>query len=234
MTFTGRIKTALYRVAVPVAVRRLHAAARAAASVEALVDLTFRFRCLGLSLKPAQVRSEILALAQLVAQRRPATVLEIGTARGGTLFLFSQLAAKSARLVSVDLPEGPFGGGYPERRNPFYEGFKGPAQSLTLVRADSHSPDTLARVRGLLGGQPVDFLFIDGDHSLAGVRQDFEMYSPLLRPGGLLAFHDIVPGRPELVGGVPDFWQEIKGRYQTQELVADWRQGGYGIGVVTL
>jgi len=45
-----------------------------------------------------------------------------------------------------------------------------------------------------------DFLFIDGDHTYEGVEGDFEMYSPLVRRGGIIAFHDIVPGPPENVG----------------------------------
>jgi predicted O-methyltransferase YrrM len=39
----------------------------------------------------------------------------------------------------------------------------------------------------------VDFLFIDADHSYEGVKKDFEMYSPLVRKGGIIAFHDIIP-----------------------------------------
>jgi predicted O-methyltransferase YrrM len=36
----------------------------------------------------------------------------------------------------------------------------------------------------------LDFLFIDGDHSYESVRQDFLLYSKLIRNGGLLIFHD--------------------------------------------
>ena len=34
----------------------------------------------------------------------------------------------------------------------------------------------------------LDLLFIDGDHSYEGVRQDYKMYSKLVRDGGLIAF----------------------------------------------
>ena len=63
------------------------------------------------------------------------------------------------------------------------------------------------------------------------------MYSPLVRRGGLIAFHDIVPGPLECVGGVPRFWSEIKQKYSRDkiiEIVRDWRQGGYGIGVLVV
>ena len=56
----------------------------------------------------------------------------------------------------------------------------------------------------------IDFLFIDGDHTYEGVKSDFEMYSPLVRSGGLIALHDIVPGPEGCVGGVPKYWSELK------------------------
>ncbi len=61
------------------------------------------------------------------------------------------------------------------------------------MRGDSHSPQTKVRVAEWLAGNKLDFLFIDGDHSLPGVAQDFEMYGPFVRSGGIIAFHDIVP-----------------------------------------
>jgi predicted O-methyltransferase YrrM len=36
----------------------------------------------------------------------------------------------------------------------------------------------------------IDFLFIDGDHSYEGVKQDWDLYSKLLLPGSIVAFHD--------------------------------------------
>ena len=36
----------------------------------------------------------------------------------------------------------------------------------------------------------IDLLFIDGDHSLEGVRRDFELFQPWLSPQALVVFHD--------------------------------------------
>lgn len=36
----------------------------------------------------------------------------------------------------------------------------------------------------------VDILFIDGDHSYEGVKKDFELYSKILNPNGLIIIHD--------------------------------------------
>jgi len=31
---------------------------------------------------------------------------------------------------------------------------------------------------------------------------------------------------------VPEFWKEIKTNYKYLEIVKDWNQGGYGIGII--
>lgn len=43
--------------------------------------------------------------------------------------------------------------------------------------------------------QPLDFLFIDGDHRPAEVRRDYALWTPFIRTGGLLAMHDCRMGR---------------------------------------
>jgi hypothetical protein len=58
-----------------------------------------------------QVRSEILALAKLLQTSAPKRSLEIGTNYGGTLFLLCALSPADAKIISVDLPHGLFGGG---------------------------------------------------------------------------------------------------------------------------
>jgi len=79
----------------------------------------------------------------------------------------------------------------------------------------------------------LDFLFIDGDHSYEGVKKDFEMYSPLVKKEGIIAFHDIAPnGISELTGGVPRFWKEIEKKNCHQEIINNQNQEGFGIGVL--
>src|SRR4051794_27133091 len=63
-------------------------------------------------LETIQVRSELLRFAEIVANLKPKTLLEIGTNKGGTLCILSRLAAPDAVIISLDLPGGDFGGGY--------------------------------------------------------------------------------------------------------------------------
>jgi predicted O-methyltransferase YrrM len=184
-------------------------------------------------IKPQQFQSEILGLITVVKGIKPRTVIEIGTSRGGTLFLLCHAAAEDATVISIDFPDRRFGGCYPLWKIPLYKAFKLPKQKLHLVRADSHKPETLARVKDLLDGEKAGFIFIDGDHSYEGVRQDFEMYSQLLREKGLIAFHDIVVHPVETGCGVSKLWDELKQHgNKYEEIVADVNQDWGGIGVL--
>jgi hypothetical protein len=49
--------------------------------------------------------------------------------------------------------------------------------------------DYSARVAARWGGS-VDLVFIDGDHSEAGARADWEGWRPFVEPGGAVVFHD--------------------------------------------
>lgn len=182
-------------------------------------------------IEPLQVRTELHAFASLIAERRPKTVLEIGTCRGGTLFVLSRLSHAEATIVSIDLPNGEFGGGYKWFRLPFFKAFAGRSQKISLLRADSHDPANVERVRRILDGRNLDLLFIDGDHTYAGVKADFEMYSPLVKHG-IIALHDIARHPASSGAEVSVFWEEIKSNFASSEIIDDPSQGWAGIGIL--
>jgi cephalosporin hydroxylase len=221
------------------AIRALREQRASVRSKEELVDLVRGFNHHGIAITSWQKTDEIVSLLEVVERLRPATVMEIGTASGGTLFMLTQVVPDDAVIVSVDLPGDEQSGSPQDRpawRTKLYEGFARAHQRVHAIRADSHSPEAFETVRGLLGGRQIDFLFIDGDHTYDGVRGDFERYSPLVREGGLVAFHDIVPGgagKHGDPGDVPAFWREIRERHDgAQEFVEDWEWGSCGIGVI--
>lgn len=179
-----------------------------------------------------QVKEEILALAKLVEKENPKYLLEIGTANGGSLFLFAKLAHPEATIISIDLPGGRYGGGYPKFKENFYSSFATAKQKIVLHRADSHNQQTYQQVKAMLKEHPLDFLFIDGDHTYQGVKTDFELYSPLVRKDGLIAFHDIAEHPKEWQVGVGEYWKEIKSAYNHQEFINNPKQGWAGIGVI--
>ncbi len=177
---------------------------------------------------PTQADEELEWLLGLLGYQQISTVVEIGTDEGGTLLVWTRAAAPDALLIALDIRPlgllGRFSAWALLRR-----GFARPGQRVELLMPiDSHDPRTLERLRRRLDGRPIDFLFIDGDHSYDGVKRDFEMYSPLVRPGGLVAFHDVIAGdEPDVVR----YWRELKEEHETEEYAAVGPKR-YGIGVV--
>jgi predicted O-methyltransferase YrrM len=176
-----------------------------------------------------QVPEEIVPLLEDVRTLKPQTVLEIGTHRGGTLYLWARMAQPDAILISIDLPGGKFGGGYSPFRTPIYRRFGQERQKLHLMRANSHHPSTLEETKRLLSGRPIDLLFIDGDHTYEGVKKDWEMYSPLVRSGGLIVFHDVAGNYEDTQ--VKAFWDEAKINHPYKEYMTH-PEKLYGIGVL--
>lgn len=186
-----------------------------------------------------QKRDEFKGLLALLKSNGPLeTIVEIGTARGGTFFAWCKLASPTARIVSIDLPEGEFGGGYAESDLPRMSSYARPGQETHFLRLNSHATETRQKLEAALDGRAIDFLMIDGDHTYEGVRADFEMYSPLVRLGGLVAFHDILFHDQLTKCQVERYWNEIRGRFESWEFTRPEEIMGYGtwggIGVVRM
>ena len=198
------------------------------------IEFAFSFQYLAFSIKTFQVRYEITKLLRILKDFKPKIILEIGTAGGGTLFLFTKIANPEATIISVDLPGGYFGGGYAKWKIPLYKSFAKKRQKIHLVRANSHNPNTFELVKNILDGKMVDFLFIDGDHTYEGVKRDFNIYSSLVKEGGIIAFHDIAKHSHESGCTVDKFWNEIKIDNESLEIIEDSNRKWGGIGVVYL
>jgi predicted O-methyltransferase YrrM len=93
---------------------RLKREANKCRSVEDYVDLAFNFPVGSPRIIPLQVKEEIVQTLRLLTESRPKIVCEIGTANGGTLFLFSRVSSPNATIISIDLPGVRFDGGNPE------------------------------------------------------------------------------------------------------------------------
>src|SRR6266550_1401987 len=141
-------------------------------------------------------------------------IVEVGSFDGGTLWAWQQICPQ---VVGVDLP--PPGHEDTVRLN---------SLGCQIVCGDSHDQATVDRLAGLLN-RPVDMLFIDGDHTYDGVKADYEMYSPLVRPGGLIGFHDICQHPSMEFVQVNRFWATLDGDL---EQFISWPPTWGGIGVI--
>lgn len=168
-----------------------------------------------------QNKIELNHFLAFLSRKQPEYVLEIGTARGGTLYALSQVAAVNAHLISIDLPGGENCGGQMIHERMLFSHFTKREQKLDFIPANSQLPETVECLRSLLNGNSLDLLFIDGDHSLDGVTADFKNYLPFVRSGGLIAFHDIClfPEEWGPEAGTGPFWRAIKSDFASIEFV---------------
>jgi predicted O-methyltransferase YrrM len=165
--------------------------------------------------------AEGLALCETAASYAPAgPVLEVGSYCGkSALYLAAGVrAARQAgvrqQVVTVDHHRGS------EEHQPGWE-YHDPA----LVDAATGRLDTLPRLRATLAAAqvendvvvivgksadvarlwrtPLGMLFIDGGHTEAAARWDYEGWAPWVTLGGALAIHDVFPDPAD--GGRPPF-----------------------------
>ncbi len=235
------VRQAYYQTAEPLhwmlSTREFDAQLAKASSTQALTDVLWSYKGQGFfhGFYPNQHRWEIAQLTERVAALAPRVIVELGTRDGATLFLWTQCSPQTRHVVSVDLPGGIHGGGYPEQRGRLYRHLMTNRSDcqLTLLRRDSQQASTRDEVSALLDGQAVDFLFIDADHRYEGVRKDYQLYAPLVRPGGLIAFHDIRPNTRDTTIQVDRLWDEIRASgARVEEIVHEPYTGRYGIGLL--
>lgn len=109
-------------------------------------------------------------------------IVEIGAEFGMSASLFCKYAYHGVKIYSIDL--------FPHTLLPTHQanltaaGFGGRSKQ---IQGDSAQVGTAWQ----LGG--VDLLFIDGDHSYAGVKRDIAAWIPHVKPGGVVVFHDAAP-----------------------------------------
>lgn len=155
----------------------------------------------------------------LLKFRAKGNVLEIGV-RGGvsTAALLLGLEEHGGHLYSVDLN--------PDCGNLFDH------PQWTFICADSRDVE---RVKGAIPAQ-LDLLFVDGDHRYAGLKSDLENYSPLVKQGGLILVHDIIPMPPEKCDDPRCGWEDTRLAYQ--EFVMQYGKphfdlaGQFGMGMI--
>ena len=154
-----------------------------------------------------QKEDELAAFVDELLALQPQRILEIGSFMGGTCYAWR---ATGAAVWSVDLNGGA-------------------AHGAAAIVGDSHD----ARTRAAAAAHaPYDVVFIDGDHSHAGVKQDLADYAPLA-PNGLVALHDIVRRHDEPSIEVWRLWAQLPASQRRRAIITRPPTWG-GIGVLYL
>jgi len=167
-----------------------------------------------------QERREIETLSSLLSEKDPSVILEIGTYRGGDLFLFSRIGTAEKRLIGVDIRYDSLHNIRPKGEN--FDGY-------TLILGDSQERATVDRVRKELMGSSVDFLFIDGCHKTESVISDFDNYGRFMAEKSIVAFHDIKSCKGDHPTGPGLAWNQIKEGRDFVEILGSRKWGGIGV-----
>jgi len=134
-------------------------------------------------------------LYNIVKDIKPKTIVEIGVHRGGSFKIWSTLLADDGFIVGI------------EAHREYLELDTSTIKcNFEFVWADSTFDTTRDNVVSVLDGKEIDFLYIDASHDYNAVKADYELYSPLVRAGGIIGFHDAYHA-PD---GVGKFLDELK------------------------
>jgi O-antigen biosynthesis protein len=151
----------------------------------------------------------------LVDMVRPRVLVELGTHSGESYCAFCQAVRElrlATRCYAIDTWKGdPHTGTYGpetlaelrEHHDALYGGFSRLIQS-TFDEALAHFDDG-----------SIDLLHLDGHHTYASVRHDFESWLPKLSPRAVIILHDTNVREQDF--GVWRFWEEVSGRYPSLE-----------------
>lgn len=153
-------------------------------------------------------------LCYLLRRCRPIALYgEIGVAAGGTTrLIYDNIGFENAVLID--------NGAHPKHVH-FKSNIAEFKDYVVALIGDSHSP-AIADALKILGDDRFDVVFIDGDHSYEGVKQDIELVRPYCSPATLVIFHDTVA-----CDGVKRAFAELPDRLA--EFVSDDKRLGIGI-----
>jgi hypothetical protein len=169
--------------------------------------------------------------------------IEVGSANGASFHCWAAAIPNGIKM-SVDLNYG-FGMG-PESELRWEEVFTGadvePASELkhepvrrrnntwrnyfddvVIVEGNCMAPQTVEKVKNILNGKLVDWIFIDAWHDYVGMTTDFNNYNQFLSPDGYMGFHDIFQ-YPSTI----KFWNLVKSTFENVIEI----NYGTGIGII--
>ena len=117
----------------------------------------------------------------------PLRFVEIGSWAGASLLLIhAAIKQRTPNVQGFSIEPG----GQPQ----FYEVLKHLSNEVSHLRMFSHQAAPQLKQFFEKDGIFPEFIFIDGSHVYEDVRRDITDYFPLLAPGGIMVFHDYLPG----------------------------------------
>lgn len=172
----------------------------------------------GKGIKFWQYPNQLAKLLKFINNIKINSYLEIGCRWGGTFIIINETFKKlnpNIKSWACDL----------ENKSYILEQYSS-FDNFNYIKINSHNPELLNILP-----KTIDFIFIDGDHSYDGVKQDYE--NALTLNPKYIMFHDI--SCKDM--GVYMFWKEIKNNYKYHEFIDQYKlktinHDMFGIGII--
>jgi hypothetical protein len=119
-------------------------------------------------------------------------IVEIGSFKGKSTVMLATVAARynPGSVVAIDPHAGLSYLGTPTpHQDPTFDEFLASIKS-SGVSEDVEIHRSFSRDVAKDWNRPIRLLWIDGDHSYRGCKEDFDLFSPFLAEGAVVAFHD--------------------------------------------
>lgn len=148
---------------------------------------------------PRAMQSYVYMLYEFVLEYKPKKMLEVGVQNGQSTktILMAMNENKFGTLVSID---------HKRRHSILDADYPDLKQYWHFIQGNTHSPESLQSAKDALEKDEFyDMFFIDAGHKYPDIKQDWNDYVPLVKPGGIIMLHDTTNQNE----GIKDFWTEI-------------------------
>jgi cephalosporin hydroxylase len=147
-------------------------------------EWAYQWTWLGLPI--IQMPPDVVALQEVIWDRRPQVIVETGVARGGSL----ALSASILQLLGDGIVVGVELDLRPHNRAALAE--HPLSHRMRFVDGSSTDPDVVAQVRALVDGAERVMVVLDSDHTHDHVFAELEAYAGFVTPGQALVVADTV------------------------------------------
>lgn len=177
-----------------------------------------------------QDQGELAKFIDLLNSRNVRTYLEVGARYGGTFERVMECLPAGSIGVAIDFPGGSWGDQNSiEHLIAVLRRLRDRGYNVRAVFGPSSAPEVIKLVKR--DRDHFDAILIDGDHSYAAIKRDYEIYG---RMGTIVALHDIVApegfaNRAGQVVEVPRLWNEIKAIRKHKEITSTGSVMGIGV-----
>lgn len=131
-----------------------------------------------------QLPEDAFRIQEVIHRVRPDIIVETGVAHGGSSVFYASLLEVfgHGRVISIDIEVRPH-----NRKALEEHPLK---KRITLIERSSTAPETLREVSGLISPGEKVMVFLDSNHTRDHVRQELELYSPLVVQGSYIVVAD--------------------------------------------